>query len=139
MFVQIADTPTKPLCVACAGGVLVGAVNVAFVSTTDVTVIDTAVAALPAKSLAFNVTSHLPAGKPAMDTVYATLLPGLLAPVTVIDDAEIAAPLYLAVTEVAFKSPRVSVIVAANGVPVKEPLLLKDRPLGNEPLVTVYV
>jgi hypothetical protein len=77
-----------------------------------------AVAELPAKSLAFNVTVHLPVGNPAMVTEYVTLLPGLFVPVTVIDDEGMAVPFLDALTEVAFRSPSVSVIVAARGVPV---------------------
>jgi len=114
LLVQLTLTPVKPLLTSCTGGV--GGLNDVLVGTDIVTVIDFAVAELPAKSLAFNVMVQWPVGRPEIVTVYVTELPGVLVPVTDIDDAVIAVPFLVAVTLVvvfAFKSPNASVIVAA--------------------------
>ena len=114
LLVQLTLTPVKPLFTSWTGGV--GGLNDVLVGTEIVTVIDFAVAVLPAKSLAFNVMVQWPVGRPEIVTVYVTELPGVLVPVTDIDDAVIAVPFLVAVILVvvfAFKSPSASVIVAA--------------------------
>ena len=71
LLVQVTQAPMLPCCVHCCGEPVpdAGAVNDWFGGTVTCTLSDTAVAALPAKSLVFNVTLHVPDPKPLMFTV----------------------------------------------------------------------